>query len=79
LFDHLEPIIAAPGAVRAVTHLGDDALELAGLLVRLATFDLEALAELDICIGDNCAVADPDILADSRPTPEIGWDGSDPV
>src|ERR1700681_1637132 len=49
------PIVAAPELISAVAGLGEDTLAagLAGVLVHLASIDLEALAELDVRIGDE--------------------------
>jgi hypothetical protein len=49
------PIVDATRDVPATAYLRDDALKasLEGVLVDLATIDLEALAELDIGLGDD--------------------------
>src|SRR5712671_7783551 len=49
------PIVDSARDVPAVADLRDNALKagLAGVLVHLATIDLEALAELNIGLGDN--------------------------
>ena len=49
------PIVDATRDVPTVADLRDDALKasFAGVLVHLGTIDLEALAELDIGLGDD--------------------------
>jgi len=55
------PIVDSTRDVPAVADLRDDALKagLAGVLVHLATIDLEAVAELDIGLGDDFSSARP--------------------
>src|ERR1700726_4037303 len=51
----LDPIVGPTSWVAAISYLRDDALKarLANMLVHLATIDLEALTELNICLGDD--------------------------
>src|ERR1700680_1770167 len=65
------PIVDATRCVPAVADLRDDALKtsLAGVLVHLATIDLEALAELDVGLGDD--LLERGLTLEQRQIPQV--------
>src|ERR1700675_4106840 len=65
------PIVDATRDRPAVADLRDDALKtsLAGVLVHLATIDLEALAELDVGLGDD--FIEQGLTLEQRQIPEV--------
>src|SRR5713226_10764172 len=67
----LHPIVDPARDVSAIAHLRDDALKarLAGVLVHLAAIDLEALAVLNIGLGDD--LLEQGLTLEQRQLPKV--------